>query len=175
MLIEVCSKSWHQFMRLPFTATSSAITRRVLRLPRSSVVGGYLNIALVFAFSGVMHYLGALASNMLSSGALHFFCLSGLGLLIEIIFQNLFYRFVAPNQAQSPTPAWHKVVGYLWIGAWFSLLAPWYSPEWRYLFTVGSASASFVGGFTNAMGVPGACAMMGVTGLLVKKWFKTSL
>lgn len=169
-------------MRLPFTATSSAITRRVLRLPHSSVVGRYLNIALVFALSGVMHYLGALASNMPSSGALHFFGLSGLGLLIESTFQNFFYRFVVPNQAQagktSPTtPAWHKAVGCLWVGAWFSLLAPWYSPEWEYLFTMGSSStsASFVGGFTNAVGVPGACAVVGVTGLLVKKWFKTSL
>lgn len=133
----------------------------------------YLNIALVFALSGLMHFLGALSANIPYSGAMHFFGLSGLGVLIEITVQAAFRRFVVQGQSPSPAPAWYKIVGSLWVVLWFSMVAPWYSPEWEYLFTVGSSSAAFLGGFTNTVGVPGAVLLVGLYGIVVKKCFLT--
>lgn len=158
-------------MRLPFTATSNAITRHILRLPRSSVLGRYLTIAIVFFLSGLMHFLGALSANIPYTGAMHFFGLSGLGLLIEITVQGLWNRFSLPR----PNGKWCKAVGFVWVGLWFSVIAPWYSPEWEYLFSVGSESAWFLGAFTGAVGVPVAGSVVVLSGLVVNKVFKTSL
>lgn len=157
-------------MRLPFTATSNAITLHVLRLPRSSVLGRYLTIATVFSLSGLMHLLGALSANIPFSGAMYFFGLSGLGLLIEITVQGLWGHFALPQ----PQVIWCRVVGFLWVGLCFSLIAPWYSPEWEYLFSVGAKSAWFLGAFTGAVGVPVAGVVVGLSGFMVKKVFKTS-
>lgn len=159
-------------MRQPFTITSNAITRQILRLPCSTVVVRYLNIAIVFGLSGITHYLGARAANIPYSGAMHFFGLSGLGVLIEVTFQGLFYR-LSP-QEMTPSPVWYnKIIGFIWVGLWFSLMAPWYSPEWEYLFSVGSSSSA--GALTRNVGAPVACLLVGLSGVVVKGVFKTSL
>lgn len=156
-------------MRQPFTITSNTMTHQILRLPRSSVVGGYLNIAIVFGLSGITHYLGARAANIPYSGAMHFFGLSGMGVLIEITAKGLFYRFFSQGETLS---AWYyKIIGFIWVGLWFSLVAPWYSPEWEYLFSVGSSSSA--GALTRVVGAPVSCLLIGLSGVLVKRVFKT--
>ena len=145
------------------------MTHQILRLPRSSVVGGYLNIAIVFGLSGITHYLGARAANIPYSGAMHFFGLSGMGVLIEITAKGLFCRFFSQGKALS---AWcYKVIGFIWVGLWFSLVAPWYSPEWEYLFSVGSSSSA--GALTRVVGAPVSCLLIGLSAVLVKGVFKT--
>ena len=120
-----------------------------------------------------MHFLGALSANIPYSGAMQFFGISGLGVLIEITIQAIFRRFVVQGQSSSPTPTWHKIVGFLWVALWFSMVAPWYSPEWEYLFTVGSSSATFLGAFTNTVGAPGTVLLVGLYGIVVKKCVHT--
>ena len=157
-------------MRLPFTATSNAITRHALRLPRSSMLGRYLTITIVFFLSGLMHFLGAQAANIPFSGAMHFFGLSGLGLLIEITVQGLWDYFALPR----PQGIWCKAIGFIWVGLCFSLVAPWYSPEWEYLFSVGAESAWFLGAFTGNVGLPVAGVVVALSGIIVHKIFETS-
>lgn len=102
---------------------------------------------------------------------MHFFGLSGLGVLIEITAKGLFCRFF--SQEKTPSAWYYKAIGFIWVGLWFSLVAPWYSPEWEYLFSVGSSSSA--GALTEVVGAPVAGLLVGLSGVLVKGVFKTSL
>lgn len=106
---------------------SNLISRDILRLPRPSILERYTNISIVFFLSALMHvgtdWLQGVPPKY--SGAITFFQLQALGIMLEDGVQALWNQLVSmqrgPSDKDMPTPLWHKFMGYIWIIAWFGI------------------------------------------------------
>ncbi|KAJ5165845.1 hypothetical protein N7492_006141 [Penicillium capsulatum] len=125
-------KFWHQFLRQPFTAVSSFLTRDVLGLPRPSLLERYTNIFLVFLLSGILHVMIDYGQcvPVHYSGSLHYFLSFVCGIMIEDGAQSLF-RYMCLSKPSSTkqddgTLLWRRVVGWIWIMGWIGIFSTWY-------------------------------------------------
>ena len=84
---------------------------------------------LVFAVSGVFHFLGDIAQGICGheSGAMHFFCTQALGIMFEDMAQALLRRLVGAKPI-AKFGFFTRTVGYIWLVAWLT----WTSPIWIY-------------------------------------------
>ncbi|KAJ5581190.1 hypothetical protein N7450_007491 [Penicillium hetheringtonii] len=121
-------KFWHQFLRMPFTSISNFLARDVLHLPRPSILERYTNTFIVFFLSGVMHWIFDVASEMPweISLAIPFFVSFSLGIMIEDGAQYLWNQISPPtisSNGEIQVPTWKKIVGAVWVLAWFTFFA----------------------------------------------------
>ncbi|KAF4157616.1 hypothetical protein CNMCM6069_005390 [Aspergillus lentulus] len=133
---------WHQLLRWPFSAISTAIVEKGFGMTKSDLVGRYMHVLLVFTHSGLFHLINDVRYGVpwRKSGSLLFFCSFTLGFMIEDGVQELWRRVTqkrGKNQAMqcsekrpstgaalTPTPVWKKVLGFAWVGAWLSISTP---------------------------------------------------
>lgn len=113
-----CRPVWQQELHRPLEGHANAIVNVVL--PRSSVLSRYSGLLLAFFISGYLHYLCDLGFGVRSdeSGAVLFFCLQALGILIEEAVQTV---PGVPSFAR-------KIIGHVWVVVFMS----WSAPVWFY-------------------------------------------
>jgi hypothetical protein len=119
-------------LRWPFTSISNLVARDILRLPRPSIIERYTNIFIVFFLSGLLHVWVDVVGGVPSSRsyAVSWFSSFALGIIIEDSAQELWRRCSGSQQGKSAsTPLWRKIVGFVWVGAWFTLTCPRYMHE----------------------------------------------
>lgn len=125
-------KFWHQFLRQPFSAVSSFVTRDVLGLPRPSLLERYTNVFIVFLASGFLHVVIDLAQcvPVRYSGSLHYWLSFVLGIMIEDGGQALFERLspsgVSSGKTDTGPSLWRRAVGWLWVMGWIGVFSTQY-------------------------------------------------
>ncbi|PYH89122.1 hypothetical protein BO71DRAFT_364127 [Aspergillus ellipticus CBS 707.79] len=127
-------KFWHQYLRWPFTSVSTAITCRVLRLPKPSLIERYLNLTIVFLLSGTMHVCANIVSGVEGGnpGTLLFFLAQAGAIIFEDTVQHFWQR--RRGIAGTGTPIWQRIVGFLWVFGWLGTsFAWWWYPIMRAL------------------------------------------
>ena len=126
MLI-VYRKSWHQNLRSGLEGVSNFLTHDVLNLPSHGVLQRYTKIFFSFAVSGLMHTFADMGGglSMRQSGALQFFCMQALGIMIEDGVQAL-YRQYMKGRTKRPAHMIERLVGYVWV----LFFIVWTSPVW---------------------------------------------
>ncbi|KAL3459749.1 membrane bound O-acyl transferase family-domain-containing protein [Aspergillus heterothallicus] len=124
---------WHQLLRQPFQGITKFICRDILRLPFPSGLTRYLNVVLVFSLSALMHACidakGGIGFEL--TGAWACFLLQPIGIILEdtgvILYTKIF------GELRGPTPLWARMVGYIWVWTFLTLVAPLYNfPLMRY-------------------------------------------
>ncbi|KAE9371773.1 hypothetical protein N431DRAFT_342080 [Stipitochalara longipes BDJ] len=115
-------KSWHQLLRKPINNPAIWFVENGLGL-KKGLVSRYLKIFTTFFLSGFLHFLADLSSTLplSSSGALQFFCIQTLGIILEDAAQELYRR------AGGKSGIWTRGLGYIWVVAF---LLFWTSPVW---------------------------------------------
>ena len=113
---------------MPFTSISNFLARDVLHLPRPFILERYTNTFIVFFLSGVMHWIFDVASEMPweISLAIPFFVSFSLGIMIEDGAQYLWNQISPPtisSNGEIQVPTWKKIVGAVWVLAWFTFFA----------------------------------------------------
>ncbi|KAL8826942.1 MAG: hypothetical protein Q9170_007209 [Blastenia crenularia] len=83
---------YHQLLRRGCGSIAHAIAYSLLKLERGGFAGRYLFVLLTFAISGVFHTLSDFSQGIpwQESGAMQFFCIQALGIMIEDFVQAIF-------------------------------------------------------------------------------------
>ncbi|KAH8883275.1 hypothetical protein GQ53DRAFT_664035, partial [Thozetella sp. PMI_491] len=125
---------YHQLVRRGCSSPSYLITYSYLGLRRGSLVGRYVFLFLVFAISGIFHAFSDTLTQRIpweESGAMTFFCLQAVGIMIEDAVQALDRQWKPLLLQAHGKKAWGLVntwTGYLWVVLWLV----WSSPVWIY-------------------------------------------
>lgn len=137
-------KYWHQQLRWPLVATASFITRTILHLPQPSILERYTNIFLCFFVSGLIHLAAQYKGPTLEkSGAVEFFSLSALAIMVEDCVQALWKRLPTSDSGANTTKLnsltnvnpvlWKKLVGSAWVLCFLVAVGPFYSYDMGYI------------------------------------------
>ncbi|PKX88351.1 wax synthase family protein [Aspergillus novofumigatus IBT 16806] len=135
---------WHQWLRWPFTAIATFLVRKILRISKPGPVYRYFHVLCVFSLSGILHLINdvLLGVRWRESGALLFYCSFTMGFMIEDGIQELWRHITgkhaktlsnrsdnegqSKDTAQTITPLWKRLVGFLWVWVWMSMMTPVY-------------------------------------------------
>ncbi|KAF4830797.1 Acetyltransferase TRI7 [Colletotrichum tropicale] len=106
---------------------SNYICRDLLRLLRPSRLERYLNIALVFMGSGLVHVMldTFCWEPSLKAPTLAFFGSFAVAIMIEDGVQEVWRRFAGVEDSKK-VRLLHKIVGYFWVSTWLTVTSPWY-------------------------------------------------
>ena len=126
-MLTVRSKSWHQNLRSGLEGVSNFLTHDVLHLPSHGVLQRYTKIFFSFGLSGAMHMFADMGGglSMRQSGAMQFFCMQALGIMIEDGVQAL-YRQSMKGEMTTRAKTIERTVGYVWV----LFFIVWTSPVW---------------------------------------------
>ncbi|PLN82791.1 toxin biosynthesis protein [Aspergillus taichungensis] len=116
------SRTWHQIFRQTVVSNGNFIAS-VLGIPSSSTWVCYIRLAFAFAVSGLVH-LGmdlAFGVPLAQSGAMVFFGLQAVGIVVENTFQHVFR-----NTINGMSPGWRRALGYMWVVVFLL----WTTPVW---------------------------------------------
>lgn len=113
-------------MRSGLEGVSNFLTYDVLHLPSYGTIPRYAKIFFSFALSGVMHLFADAGGglSMHQSGALQFFCMQALGIMVEDGVQAI-YRQFSRDTRSGPGNA-ERIAGYIWVVCFLV----WTSPVW---------------------------------------------
>ena len=113
-------------MRSGFEGASSFVAHDILQLPAHGALQRYTKIFASFALSGIMHIYADTGGGltMQQSGALQFFCMQALGIMMEDGVKALYKRLTAVTW-RLPRSVEHAI-GYTWVLFFFV----WTSPVW---------------------------------------------
>ncbi|KAL3482118.1 hypothetical protein BJX99DRAFT_252834 [Aspergillus californicus] len=146
------------------SALATVVTRRVLRLPRPSLVERYAHMLCVFALSAIFHILSDIAQGVdwRQSGALPFFTSFPVGIMIEDRAQaawrwaTIASRGSMQRHGEDTKPCWQKAVGYVWVVSWFVVLTPHYLGKTYELWNTPGEGAQmpFLGDITQSVVIP---------------------
>ncbi|CEL11616.1 hypothetical protein ASPCAL14717 [Aspergillus calidoustus] len=128
-------KYWHQLFRWPMTSISSWTTRRLLRLPRPSVLERYINLMIVFVISALLHVSmdGRAGFWPPKSGAFRCFPIQALGIMLEDGVQEVYRRLRGSKGPTVRDKLWPRVIGYVWVWGFMACVLPLYTfPLLRY-------------------------------------------
>ncbi|KAF9884564.1 hypothetical protein FE257_001449 [Aspergillus nanangensis] len=151
-------KWWHQQLRWPLTSYSNFITRRVLKLTRSPLER-YLNNALVFAQSGIVHVYFNWIKGVQDGdvGCMAFYISFVAGYFLEDHVQGLWRKAFDRTSAQESS-LWllERLVGALWVATFLTIVTPW----WVYPFLRLSSSLKMPYSFVDVFGFQGALTVV---------------
>ncbi|KAI0768177.1 membrane bound O-acyl transferase family-domain-containing protein [Trametes elegans] len=117
---------WHQLLRSICTRWSD-IVHRAFGVPRGTLVSRLVLVNVAFAVSGLIHSAGDLAYNGVCFGrSWPFFALNGLAVSLESILAPSARRAGISGKSR----AW-RLLGYVWVWAWFTYSGPQYR-QWTY-------------------------------------------
>ncbi|KAJ5087018.1 hypothetical protein NUU61_008325 [Penicillium alfredii] len=123
---------WHQLLRQPLTSVSTFITRDLLGLPPRSLLERYMNVFIVFLLSGGLHVILDIVQGIPAqeSGALLFFAMASLGLMIEdgieALWRSIWKRKDEKKTDNQVPPLWQRALGLFWAMAWLGVTSTWY-------------------------------------------------
>lgn len=128
-----CTRSrcfYHQLLRRGCGSIAHLITYTILQLGRGGFIGRYLFISLTFAVSGVFHLCSDMSQGIgpRESGALHFFCIQALGIMIEDGIGAAARPTKEVAQKGNGHFRWRKAAGFTWVLIWLT----WTTPTWTY-------------------------------------------
>ena len=127
---------WHQALRQTLGSPAHFATYHLLGLQRGGLAGRYMATLLGFTLSGVVHGVGGLAAGVpiVESGALQFFVVQTLGIMIEDAVQALWrcsqgtgtrvHRAGSTSGGRHRPALWQRTLGYVWFAAWMAWSAP---------------------------------------------------
>lgn len=130
---------WHQFNRRKLSGPAQFIVQKIMRLPKGTRLSRHMTIFLTFLTSGLLHLVtdGAMGVPMRESGALQFFAVQPIAIIVEDGVQAL-YRLTfgarrkedddRPSSSPSSPPLWIRSVGYFWL----ILFLSWSTPVWSF-------------------------------------------
>ncbi|KAF2836627.1 hypothetical protein M501DRAFT_939706, partial [Patellaria atrata CBS 101060] len=134
---------WHQLMRKKFGTVADFLTfplLRVLHLPDKphTLFPRYTQLTLVFLISGLLHQAIEVAQGLLwsQSGALKFFLLMAIGIMIEDAAVSIWGALLTQGSksvngargSEAEVVWWRKGFGYIWVILYLS----WATPVWAY-------------------------------------------
>ncbi|KAI0409013.1 membrane bound O-acyl transferase family-domain-containing protein [Xylaria palmicola] len=122
------SKFWHQINTHRLYVASNWLLHRLLRLPRGKLVVRYLRVCLVFILSGILHVAIDFASGISwrDSGALRFFSIQPVGIIIEDLFLSIYQSYRNRNTPGVHVSTLQRCFGFLWVGLWIAWTVPAY-------------------------------------------------
>ena len=87
-----------------------------MHLPRQGILQRYTKIFFSFGLSGIMHVFADTGGglSMRQSGALQFFCMQALGILIEDGVQEI-YKQIAKRKIGVTPSVGERIIGYTWV------------------------------------------------------------
>lgn len=120
-------KSWHQNLRAGVEGASNFLSHDVLQLPHHGLLQRYTKIFFSFATSGVMHVFADMGGgiSMRQTGALHFFCMQALGIMMEDGVQAVYQQYFTTTDGGISEMV-GRGVGYAWV----LFFIVWTSPVW---------------------------------------------
>lgn len=123
----ICRKSWHQNLRSGCEGLSNFAAHDMLHLPRYGLLQRYTKIFCSFLISGIMHARADTGGgmSMRESGAIQFFCMQAVGIIIEDAVRNVYSTYCNSNSSFGATML-KKAIGYTWV--LFFLV--WTTPVW---------------------------------------------
>jgi hypothetical protein len=102
-------------------------------VPPKSLAEKYMNVFIIFFFSGALHVILDMVQGIPAeeSGAMLFFSIAPLGLLIEDSIRTLWRSFAISGGGNKTNetasmPVWQKTLGFLWTMAWLGITSTWY-------------------------------------------------
>ncbi|KAH8429826.1 wax synthase family protein [Aspergillus melleus] len=115
--------SWHQSLRALISSNADMITSSILRIPRSSSWVMYPRLVIAFALSGLFHSGMDVAFGIKweESGAICFFLVQAVGVLVESAFQHICRGWVSRLN-----PIVRRGLGYVWV----CVFLLWTTPVW---------------------------------------------
>ncbi|RAK87580.1 toxin biosynthesis protein Tri7-like protein [Aspergillus costaricaensis CBS 115574] len=122
-------KFWHQNLRWSYTGVSTAITCRILGLPKPSLIERYLNLTIVFILSGLMHVFTNVISGIEggNTGAMLFFVAQAGAIMFEDAVQHYWAILSRGKKGTSAeTSIWQRCVGFVWVFCWLGATFPWW-------------------------------------------------
>ncbi|KAJ5629249.1 hypothetical protein N7528_002906 [Penicillium herquei] len=121
------NRTWHQCNTHKLRRISSYIVRNILGINSKGLVYCYAHMVFVFVISALMHYLTDLSMGLSisSSGAISFFCIQALGVLIEDSVCSV-YLSVCGISKDQPRSRSQKILGYIWVSSFLFWSLPAY-------------------------------------------------
>ncbi|KAE8155271.1 membrane bound O-acyl transferase family-domain-containing protein [Aspergillus avenaceus] len=115
--------SWHQVLRTLLVSNADFLTSSILRIPPTSQWACYPRVLFAFTVSGFVHMGMDLAFGVprAKTGAIWFFCLQAVGVLLEGAFHKVF-----KTQIQGMNTVVKRMIGYTWV----ALFMLWSTPVW---------------------------------------------
>ncbi|KAI0357811.1 hypothetical protein OH77DRAFT_1588133 [Trametes cingulata] len=122
---------WHQNLRRHFSNWGK-VAVRTLGVPRGTWLSSQVQIHVAFALSGLLHSMGELMLGKEYFGrSWTFFTVNALA----ITFEDTLFALAKRAGFTGPTPV-TRLLGYLWVFAWFTWSAPLYQ-RWMFECKVG--------------------------------------
>ncbi|KAI0975054.1 membrane bound O-acyl transferase family-domain-containing protein [Xylaria arbuscula] len=120
------STFWHQINTHRLYVVSNWLLHRLLRLPRGNLAVRYLRVFIVFILSGILHVGIDFASGIgwRESGALRFFAIQPVGILIEDLFLSTYKSYIGTPDPRASVM--QRCFGFLWVGLWIAWTVPAY-------------------------------------------------
>ncbi|KAI9044714.1 wax synthase family protein [Aspergillus affinis] len=115
--------SWHQSLRALLSSNADMIASSVLCIPRSSKWVVYPRLVIAFTLSGLFHsgMDVAFGINWEESGAIWFFMMQAVGILVESAFQHVCRGWIGRL-----SPVVRRGLGYVWV----CIFLLWTTPVW---------------------------------------------
>ncbi|OGM50957.1 toxin biosynthesis protein (Tri7) [Aspergillus bombycis] len=122
-LTRLWGTAWHQTFRTLLVSNADFISFSVLRIPAKSRWACYPRVLFAFTVSGFVHMGMDLAFGVprAKTGAVWFFCLQALGVMLESVVSSL-----CGARIERLNPLFRRVLGYVWVG----LFLLWATPVW---------------------------------------------
>ena len=116
--------------RQTFGGPARSLVQDVLHLPQDSLSARYSKILVTFYISGLLHLSTdvAIGIGWGESGAIRFFCMQAVGILIEDSVQALYRRIDPETQRPLPRQMLVRMIGFVWLGCFLA----WTTPVWAY-------------------------------------------
>lgn len=123
--------TWHQMLRQRFTNLNIFLIQDVLKLRKGSWLAQCAAVFLPFLISGVLHVVSdvGLGIAVRDSGALRFFLMQAVGILLEDGVQRLYRAAFGLKRDENRSPTlFARCVGYIWLLTFMA----WIAPGWIY-------------------------------------------
>lgn len=114
--------------RQTFSSPAKFLVDRVLHLTNHRLVARYAKIFATFFLSGLLHLVVdlALGMSLSESGAVRFFCMQAVEIMLEDGVQAM-YRRMRGTESALPPSGWARTLGYVWVVAFLSWSTPMYA------------------------------------------------
>lgn len=116
---------WHQSVQNMVVPHNRFVARTLLRLPRGSFLSALVQLLVAFALSALLHVGGDYKAVRRLDISWLFFVSQAFAIAAE----DLVFRLFAWTSVSIPVWA-RRLVGYIWVVAWFTFSVPWILGPW---------------------------------------------